>query len=179
MNSPSPSSKTTFEANTIEASCAPPIIVLDTNIVLDWLVFEDGGIPELFHAIESRAITVASNSACFDELKRVLGYVLFELDPVAQTAALIRYESFVQTIPPCASLLGRIPRCRDKDDQKFIDLAAHAGAAALFSKDNRVLSLKNSMRERFGCEILPPGQVRAWLNRQNIDLPSPLMALAE
>lgn len=179
MNSPSPSSKTTFGADTIETSRTPPIIVLDTNVVLDWLVFEDGGIPELFHAIECRAVTVASNPACYDELKRVLGYTLFELDSVAQAAALLKYTSFVQTIALRASLLGRIPRCRDKDDQKFIDLAAHAGAAALFSKDHCVLGLKNSMRERFACEVLPPGQVRAWLNRQNIDVPSPLMALAE
>lgn len=140
-----------------------PIIVLDTNIVLDWLVFEDGGMPELMAAINAREVVIASNQACIDELIRVLAYPVFKLNQAAQNAALEKYLSYVQITPERASMLGQVPRCRDKDDQKFLELAAHARAVALISKDNAVLGLKRSMKERFGCEVLRAAGTAAWL----------------
>ena len=141
----------------------PPRVVLDTNIALDWLVFEDGGMPELMAAINQRRITLASNEACIDELARVLAYANFKLDVDAQQQALQRYREFAEIIPERASLLGIVPRCRDKDDQKFLELAAHAGAAALISKDHAVLGLKRSMKSRFECEVLAPPHTAVWL----------------
>ena len=140
------------------------IIVLDTNIVHDWLVFEDGGMPELMAAINAREVVIASNQACIDELIRVLAYPVFKLDQSAQTVALKKYLSYVQITPERASMLGQVPRCRDKDDQKFLELAAHARAAALISKDNAVLGLKRSMKERFACEVLGASHTAAWVN---------------
>ena len=140
-----------------------PIIVLDTNIVLDWLVFEDGGMPELMAAINAREVVIASNQACIDELIRVLAYPVFKLDQAAQTTALEKYLSYVQITPERASMLGQVPRCRDKDDQKFLELAAHARAVALISKDNAVLGLKRSMKERFECDVLAAAGTVAWV----------------
>jgi uncharacterized protein len=142
---------------------AKPIVVLDTNIVLDWLVFEDGGMPELMAAINAREVVIASNQACIDELIRVLAYPVFKLDQAAQAMALEKYLSYVQITPERASMLGQVPRCRDKDDQKFLELAAHAGAVALISKDNAVLGLKRSMKERFGCDVLGASRTAAWV----------------
>ena len=116
-----------------------PVIVLDTNIVLDWLVFEDGGMPELMAAIAHNQVQIASNAECRDELIRVLGYPIFKLSENAQKQALAQYDSMVKITPERASLLGIVPRCRDRDDQKFLQLAAHACASALISKDNAVL----------------------------------------
>jgi uncharacterized protein len=140
-----------------------PIIVLDTNIVLDWLVFEDGGMPELMAAINAREVVIASNQACIDELIRVLAYPTFKLDSTAQNAALEKYLSYVEITPERASMLGQVPRCRDKDDQKFLELAAHSRAVALISKDNAVLGLKRSMKERFGCEVLGAAKTATWV----------------
>lgn len=140
-----------------------PIIVLDTNIVLDWLVFDDGGMPELMAAINAREVVIASNQACIDELTRVLAYPTFKLDQAAQTEALEKYLSYVEITPERASMLGQVPRCRDKDDQKFLELAAHARASALISKDNAVLGLKRSMKERFKCDVLGASHTAAWL----------------
>ena len=143
----------------------PPRVVLDTNIVLDWLVFEDGGMPLLMAAINQRRVSIVTNASCVDELVRVLTYPNFKLDIDAQAQALARYHAFAEFVPARASLLGIVPRCRDQDDQKFLELAAHAGAAALVSKDNAVLGLKRSMLARFGCEVLGPSQTAAWLQR--------------
>ena len=141
----------------------PPRVVLDTNIVLDWLVFEDGGMPLLMDAINRRRLTIATNAACIDELARVLAYPNFKLDSAAQQQALQRYREFAEIVPERASLLGVVPRCRDQDDQKFLELAAHAGAAALISKDHAVLGLKRSMKSRFDCDVLGPAHTAAWL----------------
>jgi uncharacterized protein len=140
-----------------------PVIVLDTNIVLDWLVFEDGGMPELMAAINAREVVIASNQACIDELIRVLAYPVFKLDQAAQNTALEKYLSYVQITPERVSMLGQVPRCRDKDDQKFLELAAHARAVALISKDNAVLGLKRSMKERFDCNVLGASHTAAWV----------------
>jgi uncharacterized protein len=140
-----------------------PVVVLDTNIVLDWLIFEDGGMPELMAALNSRQLTVATNDECINELTRVLAYPIFKLSQEAQQKALEKYVAFTTAVAPCASLLGRVPRCRDKDDQKFLELAAHAGAVALVSKDNAVLGTHKSMRERFGCAVLRANQTAQWL----------------
>ena len=51
--------------------------------------------------------------------------------------------------PPC--------RCSDPDDQKFIDLALHAGARWLLSHDKAVLRLAAPAR-RLGLQILPPAR---------------------
>ena len=147
----------------IAAPVVMPIVVLDTNIVLDWLVFEDGGMPELMAAITNRQIQIASNADCREELIRVLAYPIFKLDEAAQRAALGTFDATVKITPERASLLGIVPRCRDRDDQKFIQLAAHAGAAALISKDSAVLGLKRSMKERFGCDVLGASDTAKWL----------------
>ncbi len=140
-----------------------PWVVLDTNIVLDWLVFEDGGMPELMAAINARRLRIATNAACVDELTRVLAYPIFKLDASAQADSLRRYLDYAEFVPERASLLGVVPRCRDRDDQKFLELAAHADAAALISKDHAVLGLKRSMKARFDCEVLGPSHTAAWL----------------
>jgi putative PIN family toxin of toxin-antitoxin system len=140
-----------------------PVVVLDTNIALDWLVFEDGGMPELMAAIETGQIVIATNDACIDELKRVLAYPIFALDVTAQDRCLNKYTAIAKPFAPRASLLGQIPRCRDRDDQKFLELAAHARAEALISKDNAVLGLRRSMKERFACDLLAPKHTAAWL----------------
>ena len=148
----------------MKAVSAVPRVVLDTNIVLDWLVFEDGGMPLLMDAINRRRVTVVTNAACVDELTRVLAYPIFKLDAAAQGAALQRYLAYAEFVPERASLPGIVPRCRDQDDQKFLELAAHAGAAALISKDHAVLGLKRSMKARFSCEVLGPSHSSAWLH---------------
>ena len=142
---------------------ATPVVVLDTNIVLDWLVFEDGGMPELMAAIAKQQIEIASNADCRDELIRVLAYPIFKLDADSQQQAMSRYDNTVKITPERASLLGIVPRCRDRDDQKFLQLATHAGAAALISKDNAVLGLKRSMKARFNCDVLGAGHTANWL----------------
>lgn len=81
-----------------------------------------------------------SSPACLEELCRVLAYPEFGLESLRQASALEWYASRVETVaaPPAQVLL---PRCRDADDQKFLDLAWAAGASHLVTKDKALLVL--------------------------------------
>ncbi|HEX7972278.1 MAG TPA: PIN domain-containing protein, partial [Thiobacillus sp.] len=67
----------------------------------------------------------------------------------------------------------RMPRCRDADDQKFLELAAACSAEALVSKDRALLDLR---RRRVPFAILSPLEAAArWEKRQLIaEIKAPL-----
>ena len=61
-------------------------IVLDTNIWLDWLVFDDPAVMPLKSACGDGLVRIAINAACLEELGRVLAYPEFELDAATRNA---------------------------------------------------------------------------------------------
>ena len=117
-------------------------VVLDTNIWLDWLVFADPGVAPLRAAFEAGRIQIFIDEACEAELARVLGYPLQKkiLDAAGQQACMAECKRIARRIargkPPAA-----LPRCRDADDQKFLEAAAAAGADFLVTKDAALLEL--------------------------------------
>jgi uncharacterized protein len=139
--------------------------VLDTNIALDWLVFIDGGMLHLPQAIENGAITLLSTPATIAELKRVLAYKNFALSADAQAEKLARYLAICLPYEGGTRPLGygkTIPRCRDRDDQIFLDLAVNAQAQVLASKDARVLATRGRMKA-LGVDVMAPVAFEAWL----------------
>ena len=132
-------------------------LVLDTNVVLDMLVFADPVVRPLTEGLEAGALTAWVDRETLGELEWVLAFPTFKLDPAARQAAMDRYRSLVHLAPeqPPAPL-PELPRCRDRADQKFLLLAAQAGAAWLVSKDKQVLSLAD--RRELPFTILSPRQ---------------------
>lgn len=120
-------------------------IVLDTNVVLDLLVFDDPATPALQQALTDGALRWIATSVMREELARVLDYphLVARLDyyRLSADAVLAAFDRQVQ-------LVGVAPKapmvCRDPDDQKFIDLAV-AHRAALLSKDHAVLKLRKRL----------------------------------
>ncbi len=135
---------------------APVALVLDTNVVLDMVVFADPGVEHVAVALRCGAATAVTTTACLDELRRVLAYPQFELDAAAQDQAFERYRAQIRLIEAPDSLLES-PRCADSDDQKFFDLASHAGAQFLLTKDKALLGLARA-GERAGFRILHPAR---------------------
>ena len=78
-------------------------LVLDTNVWLDWLVFDDPGIAPIKHIVASGTATIFMSLACATELKRVLGYVLSgrALDMQAQSAALALCKAMSIAVEEC------------------------------------------------------------------------------
>lgn len=117
-------------------------LVLDTNIWLDWLVFEDPGVALLQTMVAAGDAGIVINADCESELIRVLGYPLqkWTLDTAAQAACLAQCRRIARRIEtPCITAL---PVCADADDQKFIELAAAADARYLLSKDQALLEME-------------------------------------
>jgi len=115
-------------------------LVLDTNVVLDLVVFRDPGAAPLRAAIEAGRVTLLTTSECIAELRRVLDYPEFKLDETAQAAAcdwFVAHAEILETPEPDPLL----PRCRDADDQKFLDLAWIADVEHLVTKDKALLEL--------------------------------------
>ena len=117
------------------------VLVLDTNIVLDLLVFGDPVARALRQALDGGTVQWLATPAMRDELERVLAYshILARLLAPSTThvRVLAQFDQFSRTVavPPGAAI-----RCSDSDDQMFIDLAV-AHRASLLSKDRAVLSL--------------------------------------
>jgi len=132
-----------------------PRLVLDTNVLLDWLVFAEPRAARLAAAIESRAVQVFANRACVEEFARVLAYRQFGLTPDGQALALDRYrDHLIRHEGP--SRPGFLPACRDPDDQKFLELARDAAADCLLTKDKALLDLARPRRRLAGFRILHP-----------------------
>ncbi|MDO9009423.1 MAG: PIN domain-containing protein, partial [Thiobacillus sp.] len=65
-----------------------PLLVLDTNVVLDLLYFDDAATRPLLQALQTGQVRCAVSDATFDEWQRVLAYPEFVLD-AGQQAALV------------------------------------------------------------------------------------------
>jgi putative PIN family toxin of toxin-antitoxin system len=138
----------------------PLRIVLDTNVVLDLLHFRDPAVAAIDAALRAGRVQAVTNAACLEELRRVLAYPEFSLDPAARAALFERYRQFALLyVGPEAGAVGAItalPRCTDPDDQKFLELARHCGAACLVSKDKALLRLARRMARSGGFAIVAP-----------------------
>ena len=120
-------------------------LVLDTQIWLDWLVFDDPGVRRMRNAVHLGRAQIVIDAACDAELERVLAYDLgkHSISREAQLAALEqarRLARRVEVVP-----MKGLPQCRDADDQKFIELAAATRADALVTKDRELLRLKRHL----------------------------------
>lgn len=120
-------------------------LVLDTQVWLDWLVFHDPGVSELRAAVEDGRAEVCIDAACDAELARVLAYDLgrHSLAPDAQAAALAQARRIARRIEVLLTDDQKrgLPRCRDRDDQIFLEAALAARADVLVTKDNELLRL--------------------------------------
>ena len=120
-------------------------VVLDTNVALDLLVFNDPAARSLKQALEHAKVDWLVTEAMRAEFARVLAYprMAARLQVLGLTGSdlLARYDHLSRTRPvaPQAAI-----RCSDRDDQMFIDLAV-AHRARLLSKDRQVLRLKKRL----------------------------------
>jgi putative PIN family toxin of toxin-antitoxin system len=140
-------------------------LVLDTNVWLDWLVFDDPAVAPIKAAVAAERAEVFIDAACEAELERALGYDLgrkFTLDAKAQGACLAECRRVARKIERAAPEAERagLPRCRDQDDQKFLEAALAAAAHFLVTKDRALLDLA---RRTARFSIVPPdGLAAVW-----------------
>jgi putative PIN family toxin of toxin-antitoxin system len=149
---------------------APARLVLDTNVVIDWLVFDDPFMAPLRDGVPEGRLQILTHPPAIDELKRVLGYKSLKLDAARQSSIFDRYvaQTVMAELPLSFSVKnlmtpGGFPRCRDRDDQPFLALAFHSKCDALVSRDDAVYGLKNRAA-KFGVTIWNVREMIAALN---------------
>ena len=130
-------------------------LVIDTNTVLDLFVFEDPACTPLREALGSGGFRWLATAHMREELARVLAYphlvvrmTMRNLAAADVLAAVDRHCIPVDAAERCAV------RCRDTDDQPFIDLAI-AHRARLVSKDKLVLATAKRVAMH-GASVLHP-----------------------
>ena len=136
-------------------------LVLDTNVVLDLLFWHDPRCDALAAALAAGRVRCFTDAACLAELERVLAYPQFALDAAAQRALLESYRGLAEsaaesTADAADSPPLELPRCRDADDQKFMELAARCAADLLLTRDRELLRLASSRRRPPPFAILVP-----------------------
>ena len=132
--------------------------VLDSNVWIDILVFDDPTTRPIRAALEAGTLEALIDSRCLKELTYVLDYPQFvrfavnkaeALDAVARLSQLVEPEPLSEDAPP-------LPKCRDRDDQKFLELAHAIKADWLVSKDRALLKLAKRTARDFGFRIAQP-----------------------
>jgi putative PIN family toxin of toxin-antitoxin system len=124
-------------------------LVLDTNIVLDMLVFRDPRTHALHAAMFDQPVTPdllwLATAPMREELARVLAYphiaVRLAFYGLQAAQVLSQFDSRARIVPVAPKAPAT---CKDPDDQKFADLAVSHGAS-LLSKDKAVLCMRKRL----------------------------------
>lgn len=135
-------------------------LVVDTHVWLDLLVFEDDSVFHLQKLIAEKTATIFIDAACRAELERVLGYPFGRktLDAERQRAVLAQAMRTANLITHELSREDKasLPRCRDPDDQVFLEAALAAHADALVTKDRALLELNRRRSRPLPFRVLAP-----------------------
>jgi predicted nucleic acid-binding protein len=147
-------------------------VVLDTNVCLDAFVFGDPRAAPLVAALDAGHVEAVTRADCRHEWLGVLRYPALKLDDARRAEAEARFDACVILLEGAtAGDVGvadatdasvdvgarpTLPRCRDPDDQKFLEVAAASGAAFLFSRDAEVLRLgRRTLRDGLFAIVKP------------------------
>lgn len=133
----------------------PDEAVLDTNVLLDWLVFADPRVAPIVSGIQAGSLRWVATAPMLDELRHVLARPPLQLRrPAGLEDSIARWCHPVD--PPPEAPLRLV--CTDPDDQKFIDLALHRRSNWLISRDRALLKLARRALG-LGVHVCAPG---AW-----------------
>ncbi len=131
--------------------------MLDTNVLVSLYVFADSRFAPLRARIESGEWQAITNDACLGEFRRVLAYPMFALTEAQQRDAMATYSAHVAHFAdPPPDAVAALPRCSDRDDQKFLELARDSAADWLVTADKALLRLARRDRLRGLFRILTP-----------------------
>lgn len=135
---------------------ARPVVVIDTNVWLDLLVFDDAATRPLGAVIEAGGLDVITSARCRDEWGAIVAQPRWDARGVDRATLNARHAAATRLVEVAAPRAGlREPRCRDPHDQKFVELALRAGARWLVTKDRDLLKLRRAMAG-YGCGVVQP-----------------------
>jgi len=130
-------------------------LLLDTNTVMALWFFEDPALAGLHAFIDSGGTQLLARDDALEELRRVLAYRQFACDAARQTAIHAAYSARTDIIARTEDG-DPLPKCRDADDQKFLEIARDGKVQWLLTRDKALLRCGRHrlVRDRFA--ILTP-----------------------
>lgn len=131
----------------------PALTVLDTNVVLDWLVFDEPSVQPLGAALTAGRLRWLTTPAMLAEQRHVFAAFAgarWRARPQALEAAFAKWAEIAE-----APVVASPPRCSDASDQMFVDLAVAHRARWLISHDRALLKLARQLRG-FGIGVMTP-----------------------
>lgn len=139
----------------------PKRIVLDTNVCLDLFVFRDPRWALLLEAMKNGQVEALTRDDCRKEWSIVLGYPHLKLDEAARVQVSAEFDALIQChpMPVTDEIPVKLPVCKDKDDQKFLELSRDVKADVLITKDKALLKLARKTRRDGLFAIMTP---EAW-----------------
>jgi predicted nucleic acid-binding protein len=150
-----------MDAPASQTSAAPQIarVVLDTNAVLDWLIFRNPASIPFGNAIFKGSVRWLTSTNLRAELSHVLARGVVNEWATDFTFLWDTWNTHAIELldPPEHHGHARL-RCTDSDDQKFIDFAVAHRAQWLLTRDRAVLKLRKKAL-LFGLVIATP---EAW-----------------
>lgn len=139
-----------------QAPGLPLGVVLDTNAVLDWLVFANDNMLALSAAIQSGQVLWMTSFRMREELVRTLTYpALASWKPDSERTLTFFDRWSVMHADPARTTSGPLV-CSDPDDQVFMDLALAMRVRWLVTHDRALLKLGRAARTRGIAIIQPP-----------------------
>ena len=125
----------------------PLRLVLDTHVVLEMLLWHSPRHAPLLDSQKAGACVFLVDAATLDEFERVLAYSVLMLDAAQQAQVYVRYLACA--IPQVSlEAPADLPRCKDVNDQKFLELSYSADAFALITRDKKLLKIGKNKRYR-------------------------------
>jgi putative PIN family toxin of toxin-antitoxin system len=131
----------------------PRPVVLDTNVVLDLLIFDDPHVPPIRELVARGELRWIADRAQRIELERVLHYsqIAPRVSFYGKTAegVLAAFDAAVEYVDEAPKIRFT---CTDPDDQHFLDLASQH-RALLVSKDKAVLKQRKRVATHYGATV--------------------------
>ncbi len=145
-------------------------LILDTHVVLEWLLWDSPRHAELRALMPANTI-VWRSAETEDELLRVLGYAALKVDAERQAKVVASFQT--QSQLHVIEVPANLPRCKDPDDQKFLELAwslsqhlmpATNPSILLLTRDKRLLKIARHplYRNRFRTQTPEQFQISGW-----------------
>jgi uncharacterized protein len=133
-------------------------LVLDTNVWLDLLLFNDASVAPLKAAVAEGRAEIFIDAAGEAELARVLAYDLgkHSIDAQTQAACLAECRRIATPLDDILIDGTGLPLCVDPADQVFLEAATAARADYLVTKDRELLELG---RRKLPFQVVSPSSL--------------------
>jgi len=122
-----------------------PRIVVDTNVLLSGIFFEKGNEAQVLKLILEEGVGLLASLETLEELRETLTRPRFNLSP---SESLAIFQVILEKCEVILNINDAEVKCRDRDDQKFLDCAHTGRAEYLVTGDPDLLDIRQVGRTR-------------------------------